>query len=420
MQKTKGAFYSRLKRHFQTRSISGLTHLLIPNPASEELSVVDDPKQMVEALISQNKKHFLQADGTAFTTAPFKDIIGNSGTTNNAIAILNGIPPAATLPKGGAWDLLFQLTQGKLPPIHSNITPEEMRKAFHKWRESTSTSPSGRHLGHYRAVLEIPNQSNGTDTPTMAQPILHLHTNMSNWAVENNHVYPRWQKVVSTMLEKIPGQPRVDKLRTIHLVETDLNMILGIIWGRRILSQAEIHRSLNQEQWGSRKRQAAIDVALLKRLSYTVSRLTQSPLGTMDNDAKACYDRIIMPLALMRGHQLGLTHPPICTWIAKTYRQFNFHIKTAHGISNQSYTTDSTFTQHGSGQCLKCSPSIWLLIPTLCMDAMKHKTVPFQIQNPNGTLDSTRCVDGYVDDVTLWTNQRGHKNKTRPIQLVHK
>ena len=43
----------------------------------------------------------------------------------------------------------------------------------------------------------------------------------------------------------------------------------------------------------------AHDAILHKILLYEVARLTCTPLVTFDNDAKLCYDRIVMTFALM-------------------------------------------------------------------------------------------------------------------------
>jgi RecA/RadA recombinase len=39
------------------------------------------------------------------------------------------------------------------------ITDKEFIGKFKVWRESTSTSPSGRHLGHYKALVSIIDKS---------------------------------------------------------------------------------------------------------------------------------------------------------------------------------------------------------------------------------------------------------------------
>ena len=46
----------------------------------------------------------------------------------------------------------------------------------------------------------------------------------------------RWLHALQVMLEKIKGQPRLDKLRFIQVMEADLNMMLCIIFGTQINS----------------------------------------------------------------------------------------------------------------------------------------------------------------------------------------
>jgi hypothetical protein len=41
------------------------------------------------------------------------------------------------------------------------------------------------------------------------------------------------------MLEKIPGRPPLHKLRLIRLLEADLNISLGILWGHRLVIRGE-------------------------------------------------------------------------------------------------------------------------------------------------------------------------------------
>ncbi len=61
---------------------------------------------------------------------------------------------------------------------------------------------------------------------------------------------------------------RLDKLRVIHLLEADLNLALGIIWSRRLMTQSEKVGAFGDEQWGSRKGRSANTVVLLKHFTY--------------------------------------------------------------------------------------------------------------------------------------------------------
>jgi hypothetical protein len=40
--------------------------------------------------------------------------------------------------------------------ISTVISESDVRYGFSKWKETTSTSPSGRHLGHYKAAIQDP------------------------------------------------------------------------------------------------------------------------------------------------------------------------------------------------------------------------------------------------------------------------
>ena len=39
-------------------------------------------------------------------------------------------------------------------PIDTEVTEQAFRQGINGWKESTSTSPSRRHLGHYKAALQ--------------------------------------------------------------------------------------------------------------------------------------------------------------------------------------------------------------------------------------------------------------------------
>jgi hypothetical protein len=98
----------------------------------------------------------------------------------------------------------------------------------------------------------------------------------------------------------------MDKLQVIHIFEVDLNLVLGIIWNRQLIQHGKKHGAYGKEQWGSRPGCSCEEVLLLKQLTYTLMELTQTPGGTFDNDAKACFDRIVMVLAALWGQRLGL------------------------------------------------------------------------------------------------------------------
>ena len=108
-----------------------------------------------------------------------------------------------------------------------------------------------------------------------------------------------WLTIFNVMIEKMPGNPRIDKLRVIHIFDALWNLSLGIMWSKRLQQQSKKFGILNEGQWGSRSGRVSAEVVVLKMLTYEMSRLTRTDLISFDNDAKACYDRIVMAFALL-------------------------------------------------------------------------------------------------------------------------
>ena len=143
--------------------------------------------------------------------------------------------------------------------------------------------------------------------------------------------------------------PILTKLRVIHLYEADYNLILKLLWTRRLTWKAHLTKTLHPCQAGSRPGRSAIDVVVYKEHKYLYSELTRTPLLTMDNDAKACYDRIICNLAMMASQYYGM---PVeaCQTHAKTLKAMEFHLRTALGVSKKFYKHTTTTPVHGSGR----------------------------------------------------------------------
>ena len=107
------------------------------------------------------------------------------------------------------------------------------------------------------------------------------------------------------MIEKSKGNCRVDKLRTILLYEADYNLMNKHV-GRDMMSKAEKALILANEQYGSRKRKAAITHSLNKRLTFDILRQQKKGGGICSCDLKSCYDRIIHSFVALAMRRAGL------------------------------------------------------------------------------------------------------------------
>jgi hypothetical protein len=161
--------------------------------------------------------------------------------------------------------------------IDCEITEEDFISAFKAWKESTSTSPSGRHLGHYKAIIYDPDLKK-QDPET--QHIRERKTNFVEALVKVINVPLRygfapkqWCTSVTVMIEKDPGNPRIERLCVIHLFEADYNLSLKLIWGSRMVYQGEDNNCFGKQQHGSRPRHQAINAVHMKTLTYNLTQI---------------------------------------------------------------------------------------------------------------------------------------------------
>jgi hypothetical protein len=105
-----------------------------------------------EKLLARKIEHFGQAQGTLFNTPHLHRKFGCSGALTEANNLMTNkfdqddFPP---LTRGATTLLNLMSNNNRLPPISTSIGIEDFAKGLRKWSEGTSTSPSGRHLGHY-------------------------------------------------------------------------------------------------------------------------------------------------------------------------------------------------------------------------------------------------------------------------------
>jgi hypothetical protein len=100
--------------------------------------------------------------------------------------------------------------------INCEISDVDFILGFKGWRESTSTSPSGHHLGHYKAIVSDP------DLKLQKPKDLHLRERETNFVealvkllnipLQHQFAPKRWCTSITVMIEKDPGNPRIEHL----------------------------------------------------------------------------------------------------------------------------------------------------------------------------------------------------------------
>jgi hypothetical protein len=175
---------------------------------------------------------------------------------------------------------------------------------------NTASSPSGRHFGHYKTLLECIRRGH--------HQLPQLIIDIASISLSTASPLQRWQTASQVMLEKGKGK-YIENLRIIQLCEADLNFVLHIIWGNRLIRHACKNNALNPSQF-----------------ALPGQTCNNAVLNLTDFDAKAAFDRVIAGLSVVTCKGVGL---PIIAghFMFHLLKHMTFHLVTGFGVSTESY-----------------------------------------------------------------------------------
>ena len=403
---------------------TGLSRLEVPVNIDEDpktcttWKTVDSPEEITQYLLARNQKHFGQAAGTPFTISPLNEIIDFGASTTSCEAILTGTFDASHV--DSLTQLLLHHLERKTPLdfLPPSISEADMQKKFQIWKESTSTSPSGRHLGHYRALLprEMPKDPRADRMESCRHDLVTLHHSMINFALSQGKSFHRWQKVVNVMLEKEPGNPKIHRLRVIHLYEADYNLILSLK-ARSLVHHAEDNTLFNAGLYGARPGRTAHDPVGLEETIAEITRLSRKPCIKNAEDATACYDRIIPGLGHLASRSHGL-HRFVALVQGKTLAEVKYHLKTKLGITEENYSHCTVHPIYGTGQGSGNSPTIWLVVSSILFDCYEARAHGAVFESPDKTIRLQIYRVGFVDDTCGYVNNFTSPIPPSPAELI--
>ena len=194
-----------------TQVKTGMTRIEIPvHPEHDpktctDWQLVDIPSEVLHHLQQRNRRHFSQALGTPFTVPPLSTDLGFTGNGQAAQQVLSGRYTFQGDVENQAVQLLLDhLRQTSEMATHRGqptISEDEFIGKLKVWRESTSTSPSGLHLGHYKALVARHQHSEVDQDDTkalqaekvklsmMKRELRKLHLRLVNYALERGYSY---------------------------------------------------------------------------------------------------------------------------------------------------------------------------------------------------------------------------------------
>ena len=356
---------------------------------------ITNPTDLARHIAATNARQYNQAHTTPFGQEPLQSYVGYKGDQPGAESLIHGeLPPphimSALLPETQA--LLHYLTTCPRyhPPYSSSISGDQFQSLYRSLDERTSSSPSGRHLGHYR-------------TAAQSDILSSLHASMMSIPYLTGISPSRWRQTIDVMLEKKQGDRRIHRLRIVALQESDFNQANRLLIGRPLLHALEDHNHLPDIQYGSRPSKMCHSPVLNKVLTYEIHRYNKRPLAYIENDAVGCYDRIINPLVLIFLRILGLSKPLVAS-LANTWEATYHRIKTLYGISGHQYTNHPLYLLYGPGQGSTIGPFLWLLCFLLIFNSLSLEAPRITIQSIDRTQTIKFIGEAFVDDSGLGTN----------------
>ena len=105
-----------------------------------------------------------------------------------------------------------------------------------KVQENKTSSPSGRHYGHYKVLA-------------MEEDLLTVVYDVMALDLERGIVLERWWEVHQVLLLKDPPRSKVHIFRNIMLVEGDLMFIMKDVWAKKFRGKIYREGLLNEAQY---------------------------------------------------------------------------------------------------------------------------------------------------------------------------
>ena len=179
------------------------------------------------------------------------------------------------------------------PELGIELTKDKMMDQYKKWNEPTETSPSGRHLGHFHALFRpfeynLEDPGDKMDLEEKREVIIDVHFLMLQIASKTpSYVWP--VKKHSHLHDRDDLESaKIYCLRVIHLYECNLNLLLGL-YMRGLDQHCEDNHLLNKGLYGGRPgRRSIVHVTQVE-----ITMITRRILVRFNNDATACFDRIM-------------------------------------------------------------------------------------------------------------------------------
>ena len=350
---------------------------------------IDDITIVTHLVTQVLVKHFGQSTGTPFANLYWKKKLSDPLFQQSLLDGTFTIDP--TLPEEANELLLSFSKKPNVQEIPLLPTWKEFTHFIANSTEKTSSSPSGRHYGHYKSLLH--------SAPTILKGIYKLLC----LSLQHGVVLERWKTTVTTLICKDDNIPYIHRLRPLHIIEAEMQFFSKCQWSHKLISQAERHKNITSSQYGGRKHKQAQSSVINTIVTFDIHRQLRKQFTFNDDDLRANYDRELSHYSVAETRCHGLSHEAGKMLIDITTHQ-KFYIKTKNGVSDSHYSFSAEKPVWGLGQGISWAGSCWQFTATSIEKCLNHHCSGAILTNPTNTLTIKPFLKFFIDDTTKICN----------------
>jgi hypothetical protein len=262
--------------------------------------------------------------------------------------------------------ILEAIKQWQMPEAVRNLGPQKLALTLQEYR--TYWKKAREDMACYPSELSFSTMKAGA----WDEQIARLDWVMTKLPLELGFSPRRWKCCLDIMLFKKSGLTDLSSLRTIALFPVDCNFAFKHV-GRAMLTIADQTKSLALEQYGSRKKHQAIDLAVNKALTFDTLHQTKRAGAICSNDTKSCYDLIGHKQVALSMQRVGVPKN-IVNCLFTTLQEAVHRVRTGFGDSEAHYWGAVWLMPiHGIGQGNGAGPAIWAVVSTPILNALREQ-----------------------------------------------
>jgi hypothetical protein len=359
---------------------------------SQDGDTTYDTRHEVEEQVQQNlQARFSLGKRASINEGALLQDFGTLADTEAATRLFHGdydFPPGCDAATIGLLReaARLRLEYDNLPTVSTDITTKEYLDFWSTAKETTSSSKSGRHFGHYKAVCSHPD-------------LVRIHVTSINLAVKRGDPLVRWRNGVTVLLEKVAGNTCIDKLRAICLLEADFNWWLKVVFAKRMMARMHSHGMIPLEQ-GAVRGKMATDTSMMKQLFFDQANILHEDCSITSTDAANCYDAGNHTATSLSLQAMGVGLNFILCYLV-CIQLMRYYLQTGYGLSDTSYGGSPDAICMGLVQGSGAAPGVWIAVSTVILGAYKAEGYGASITSGWSGKEISLSALLYVDDTDL-------------------